>query len=94
MFSKTISEGNMKRKEPSQANEVSKNTLKKRRQRERIKSDPERYKQQKEKDRERKKTERQDRTRLTLKQYPLGAMVYNYTYAEFQLSNHIFIILK
>ena len=34
------------------------------------------------------------RTRLTLKQYPLGAMVYSYTYAEFQLSNHIFIILK
>ena len=33
-------------------------------------------------------------TRLTLKQYPLGAMVYSYTYAEFQLSNHIFIILK
>ena len=33
-------------------------------------------------------------TRLTLKQYTLGAMVYSYTYAEFQLSNHIFIILK
>ena len=33
-------------------------------------------------------------TRLTLKQYPLGAMVYSYTYAEFQLSNHIFIIVK
>ena len=33
-------------------------------------------------------------TRLTFKQYPLGAMVYSYIYAEFQLFNNIFIIFK